>query len=280
MKALFINEADLCASFISYLPDGWTAYPETQGFDILLSREADGLQIGIEAKMTLNAKVLLQAVEGLHSTYNEGEGPDHRAALVPHGTAGADLARLALKLGVTVIECKNERLREAEIESKVARYGYTREQALKWLGHDFRPFSPDLPVMPTAYDWRNGWKDLLPTKRLDLPEYVPDVTAGASAPMQLSPWKIKAIKIFVLLERRGYVTGMDFIELEINRQYFVQNEWIASIPMDGDKRRSKYVAGKFVPDLRRSHPVNFDQIAADLANWATAGMLEGIEVSK
>ena len=50
--------------------------------------------------------------------------------------------------------------------------------------------------------------------------------------------------------------------------------------MDGDKRRSKYVAGKFVPDLRRSHPVNFDQIAADLAKWATADMLEGIEVSK
>ncbi|TIU81425.1 MAG: hypothetical protein E5W01_20510, partial [Mesorhizobium sp.] len=66
-KAVFESEAALCAAFIARLPKDWTAYPETAGFDILLVRGADGAQIGVEAKMTLNAKVLMQAVEGLYS---------------------------------------------------------------------------------------------------------------------------------------------------------------------------------------------------------------------
>lgn len=37
----------MCAAFIAALPEGWVAYPETGGFDIVLLRSADGFQIGI-----------------------------------------------------------------------------------------------------------------------------------------------------------------------------------------------------------------------------------------
>ena len=58
MTAGFAKESDLCAAFLASLPEGWTAYPETAGFDILLGREVDGFQIGIQAKLRLNAKVI------------------------------------------------------------------------------------------------------------------------------------------------------------------------------------------------------------------------------
>lgn len=279
-KALFVNEADLCAQFVSYLPTGWTAYPESAGFDLLLVRE-DGTQIGVEAKMTLNAKVLLQAVEGLHARYKGGvNGPDYRAALVPYGTAGADMSALASRLGVTVIECKNERIRLSEIEKRMERYepserDHVREYVERWSKSEFRPFTPELPK-PDDYDWKLMWNDLCPHERCEVPDYVPDVVAGASGPSQLSKWKIKAIKICILLEKRGYVTGMDFIELDINRQRFIEMGWLKPERLSTDKRRSICRVGDFPLDLRKAHPVNYGQIEADFEKWATKEMLEGI----
>src|SRR3990172_5352454 len=78
-----LTEADLCAAFIASATKGkvWTAYPETAGFDILLSRVADNTQIGIQAKLRLNAKGLCQI---LPHDYTFGiSGPDYRAVLVP-----------------------------------------------------------------------------------------------------------------------------------------------------------------------------------------------------
>lgn len=67
----FAKESDLCAAFIAAVSrpaeryeierDRWVVYPETADFDILLRREADGAQIGIEAKLRLNAYVVSQA---------------------------------------------------------------------------------------------------------------------------------------------------------------------------------------------------------------------------
>jgi hypothetical protein len=43
------SEADLCAGFIAAATKGgsWTAYAETAGYDILMVRASDGVQIGI-----------------------------------------------------------------------------------------------------------------------------------------------------------------------------------------------------------------------------------------
>lgn len=270
-KAQFVNEAALCAAFISALPEGWTAYPETAGFDILLVRLADGAQIGVEAKMTLNAKVLLQAVEGIYSGHgSEFNGPDFRAALVPEGAAGFELSAIASKLGVVVIECRDQAAREQHIARYIANYdgwshkldpAYIRRRAEESADQEFPKFSPPLPVLG-SYEWRAVWNDLCPMSRCKLPEYVPDVAAGASGPSKLSEWKIKAIKIALILERRGWVAAADFKAISIDRKRWLDMGWIRAT-----ETRGRYEAG--VPmGLRAQHPVNYDQIAADFDKWA------------
>ncbi len=68
-KHPFKTEAELCAAFIEYAQRGeaWTAYAETCGWDILLVRKADGFQIGIQAKLNYNMKVLSQCLETWHN---------------------------------------------------------------------------------------------------------------------------------------------------------------------------------------------------------------------
>ncbi|TIM41781.1 MAG: hypothetical protein E5Y55_24185 [Mesorhizobium sp.] len=257
-KAVFESEAALCAAFIARLPEGWTAYPETAGFDILLVRGADGAQIGVEAKMTLNAKVLLQAVEGVYSGRgSEYPAPDFRAALVPSGAAGAELKTLASYLGVVVIVMTSEAEREAEQKAFAEKFGVSYRRAHV---NDKPWFTPELPVI--GYDWRRQWADHCPAERCKVPAYVPDVIAGASGPSQLSDWKIKAIKICILLERHGFVTIADFKKIGIDRKRWLDMRWLAQ-----SEDRGRYIAGRSALNLRVAHPVNFGQIEADFDKW-------------
>lgn len=266
-KTVFDNEAALCATFMSALPEGWTAYPETAGFDILLVRAADGAQIGIEAKMSLNAKVLLQSIEGMYSQYEaERAGPDWRGALVPTGAAGAEMKSIARRLGVTVIECSNDGSLASRVEEYVG-YGYSRPSAERLVKQDFKPFQPELPAIGERWAWRSDWIDHCPPKRCPLPEYVPDVVAGASGPSSLSDWKIKAIKICVLLEKRGYVAISDFKALQIDRKRWLDMRWLTFREVDGVSMRGHYVAGIRPLDLRTQHPVNYLQVEADFDKW-------------
>jgi hypothetical protein len=262
VKSVFENEAALCAAFIGALPDGWTAYAETAGFDILLVRGSDGAQIGVEAKMTLNAKVLMQAVEGMYSGHGSEYGaPDFRAALVPYGTAGVEMRCLANYLGVTVIQCRAPGEGEQEIERKVELYGaYYRKHAAQ----EYQTFKPELPVVQ-KYEWRESWVDHCPVERCKVPDYVPDVAAGASGPSQLSEWKIKAIKICVILERRAFVTIADFKHIRIDRKRWLDFRWLQPT-----EQRGKYVRGSIALDLRAAHPINFAQIEADYEKWKPA----------
>jgi len=245
-KAVFKSEAELCATFIKQIPKEWIAYPESCGFDIVLVRASDGCQIGIEAKMTLNAKVLLQVVES--SRRHDARGPDFRAALVPWGTAGSEMKAIARKLWITVIEMKSKDL-----------YLATKSRYLRT-----EKFQPELPGA-IGREWYLGqfWRDCAPPERLKLPEYVPDVRAGASAPSTLSEWKIKAIKICILLEKNGYVTGYQFAHLEIDKKRFVEMGWIRQ-----EGVRGRYVLGSYPLDLRRQHPRNYVEIEAHFDKWA------------
>jgi hypothetical protein len=273
IKAAFENEAALCAAFIAALPEGWTAYPETAGFDIVLVRGVDGAQIGVEAKMTLNAKVLLQASEGLRSSAWEYGGPDFRAALVPAGTAGVEMKCIARYLGITVLECKSVEAGKEEAARQFERWGSiypedkrdaARENYVADTMSQFKAFDIELPAYGERNRWREDWVDHCPVKRLRLPDYVPDVKAGASGPSSLSDWKIKAIKICIILERRGWVAIADFKHLQINRQRWLEMKWLA--PREG--HRGHYVQGPYVLNLRAQHPVNYGQIEADWEKWA------------
>lgn len=241
----FATEAALCAAFIAVLDDGWTAYGETHGWDILLARKADGFQIGVEAKLFLNPAVLNQALEGrsIYSTCNSG--PDCRAVLVPRAEVQNGLTEIAHRLGITVIKLKDEKAK---------------------FGHFPRQFEPSLPPL-NGIDWgSNEWHERAPDHRIELPEYVPDVIAGSAAPIQLTKWKIAAIKVAVILERRGYLTRADFKHVGIDHRRWVDSRWLKVETAVHGQRTTKFTAGN-LPNFKTQHPRNYAEIAADAAKW-------------
>ena len=235
----FATEADLCARFLSAIPEEWTAYPEWGGWDILLVRKEDGFQVGIEAKLHLNAKVLTQALEEYGSWHAGSPGPDCRAILVPESEHGYGV--IAAYIGITVIR----------VYGVEKRYGRGNV------------FYPDLPNNLRGHGGTSeSWHEWLPLKRHKLPDYVPDVVAGAPAPLRLTDWKIKAIKIAITLETRGFVTRADFKHLSIDHR-----RWLPSGTGWLSIEDGRYVKGPHFPNLRAQHPVVYEQIVADVEKW-------------
>ena len=229
--AKFETEAALCAAFIAAVAtEGkWRSFSETGGWDILLVREADGVQIGIEAKLTLNAKVIDQS---LPSPFNYGEtGPDYRAALIP-GYATGSFGRVCGALGITVL-----------------RYG---PGSLR--------IDPTLPLAGRRTWIDPNWHEWAPLRRVAVPDYIPDVPAGAPAPLTLTPWKVAAIKICVLLEERP-VTRSDFKHLGIDPR-----RWTSPWPGWLRPTEKGYVADR-LPDFKAQHPRNYEEIKADKEKW-------------
>lgn len=244
--AQFATEAEMCARFIALAtgvvhrpgwessrppkPTGWISYPETAGWDILLVRERDGLQIGFEAKLRLNDHVIMQALEPREPC---APGPDCRAVLVPHGT-GSELHRsICHRMGIQVVT----------IDDRGYIYPEIPREDVEW-----------------GNSWNDAWPQMLPSKRCPLPDFVPDAKAGTPSPLTLTPWKIKAIKLACILERRGWVCRQDFKHLDLNHRLFVSNRWIVTV--DGAYRR-----GPQWPDFRRQHPRNFGEIDALWEEW-------------
>lgn len=252
-RAGFSSEAAMCAAFIAGLPKGWVAYPETANFDIVLVRQADGAQIGIEAKLKLNGKVIAQAAEETRSYEANRGGPDYRAVLIPTGVS-QELSPLCLYLGIAVIS-----IRPPD----------------KWSrGFDISHQLPALDGRSSYGEDGAEWWDHCPTKRLTLPEYVPDVRAGASAPSSLTAWKIGAIKLTILLGRRGYLTREDFAHYRISFPRWRTEGWL--IP---GGVRGQFVRGQYCPDFRLQHPRNHAEIEADYEKWKRADSASGLPLA-
>lgn len=236
----FATEAEMCACFLAQVGDDWTAYAETCGWDILLVRK-DGFQIGIEAKLKLNAHVLAQALET--SAYSvENAGPDCRAVLVPSGENSFE--QLCAYIGITVISV-------SPIGSEANCYRYGRGNP---------SFRPALPDQRRDYAYSSNWLELAPTKRHVLPDFIPDSVAGSPSPIQLTKWKIGAIKVAVSLERRGYVTRADFKAAGIDHRLWIApiRQWL--IPIENG-----WKAGPLLPKFKEQHPRNYEEIAAQFA---------------
>lgn len=232
-KTAFASEAELCAAFISDVDRDyggrWKAYAETEGWDILLVHR-DGTQVGIQAKMALNAKVIEQA---LPSLYNVGSiGPDFRAILVPANETGKHLSAICNHIGFTII-------RQREHDSRYVR----------WVN------------LPDAGYNTDSWQHWYPLRRHELPDYIPDVTAGSASPTTLSRWKVSAIKLAIVLEHRP-VTRADIKALGISPSRWLDKHtgYLTATP-------SGYVASGYMPDFKRAHPVNYEQIKADIGKW-------------
>lgn len=229
----FETEAALCAAYLATVDaERWVSYPETAGWDILLVRRADGFQIGIQAKQRMNTDVINQAIEDFHSWGGDTPGPDCRAVLVP---SCAGFGEICKYLGIVVIQPMD------------------RNGAGRWH------FSPGLPLAPPAPNYAEDWPEWAPSSRHVLPSYVPDVPAGASAPVQLTEWKIKAIKLAILLERHGSVIRADFSHLRLDHRRWIAGGWVR---LEG----GAFVPGE-LPDFKTMHPRVYGEIAADFEKW-------------
>lgn len=233
----FARETDLCAAFIAEvgkLREPWVCYAETHGWDILLSNSKSGIQIGIQAKLKLNASVVSQSLNGL--TGWSTRGPDHRAVLVPAGESGG-METICDHIGIKVLHQKSA--------AQEGRYGYSH-----------------LSLPDGRGGWSgDGWHQWCPEERHLLPDYIPDVRAGDSAPLTLSSWKISAIKLALILELRP-VSRKDIKDLNMSPTRWLDKSsgYLVSTPQG-------YVASKYMPDLKRMHPINWEQIKSDIGIW-------------
>lgn len=253
----YASEAELCAQFIEYASSvGWVSYAETAGWDVLLVRKTDGYQIGVQAKMQANLEVLQQATAH-EGPYSES-GPDFRAVLVPaYGGKVHSLQEFTPYVGVTLIAAAGP---GKLYRGNWVRLGYGEQQC-------FRPGLPHEPKHAHEFVDAGHWFERCPAKRHRLPEYVPDVPAGVAAPVQLTSWKIGAMRIAVLLDRHGFVTRADFKSMGIDHRRWIASgpaSWLVPDPPRGFKRRD----GATSDSWRKEHPRVFAEIEADFEKWA------------
>jgi hypothetical protein len=229
VKTHFPTEAALCEAYAAWARlRGYTVYPETAGWDMLLV-DADGRQTGIQAKMDLNLKVIAQALND--GWYHEYPGPDHRAVLVPFTREGVDAILARVGLGIFVP-------RDASYTMDALKHG------LKWTFDDHHYTLP-------MFDWN-------PSKRCELPDYVPDVPAGVPAPRTLSPWKVGALRVLAKLEVQGYLTRDDVRECKNDpRRWCASDGWLVQL---GGGRWGR---GPNTPTFGADHPAIYTQILAE-----------------
>jgi hypothetical protein len=259
----FATETDLVAAFVECVdrrnatsgkngrrrngqdPSTWTIYHESCGYDLLLVEDQTGVQLGLEAKLLLNLKVINQVLPSRYSR----NGPDYRAVLVPDRAVQPGLGEICNQIGIGILGVYNSRMG----------YGNHKPKP-EWN------INQGLPDEREAFDFSmRDWHPWLPEMRCVLPEYVPDVVGGKPAPVALTEWKIRAIKLLVLLERRGHVTRKDMRILKISPTRWTAGSYGYLL---ADKALGGYVACSNTPDLRSQHPVNYAQIEADYEKWS------------
>lgn len=247
----YATEADLCADFVRFMSEeGWLVYPETAGFDIVLVREDTGFQLGVEAKLSLNAKVCEQILPCLTSGAYD-TGPDWRAVLVPTIGGNAGIAEILSILGVMTFSPA------VEYCHKRSTRGYADQLVFRHL-HERRWSKPE-------------WHDWNPKKRLELPAFAASdrarVAAGVPAPTQLTPWKLGTIKLLAILEVEGFVTRKDCAKCGVDSRRFCASDGFLQQLGGG-----RWGMGT-IPRFDQQHP---DTYAAALAAYrATKGETNG-----
>lgn len=252
VKAHFPSEAALCDCFLRDLAKlgGWTAYPETAGYDILAVYDATGHQLGIEAKLALNAKVADQILPSQYMGYGNKHvsGPDFRAVIVPYiGEASAGIAKMLGILGAMVWA--------PQFRGRDEGFSFNRFLNKCAPSHaDRREYdSSDGPL----HEWDIAWHDWNPPERCQLPQIIPMVRAGVPAPIQLTPWKIGALRVLADIALDGFVTAKSVRAHGIDaRRFCASDGWLETL---GDGRWGR---GK-IPAFDQQHPEAYEQALAD-----------------
>lgn len=257
------TEQAMVADFTAWVRhQNWQVYAETGGWDLILVRPDDGFQVGVEAKLRLNADVLCQVI-GHDTRSRQGHGPDCHAVLVPEAKATGGLATIARRLNIVVVT-GSAPVHGHLVWRAGVWYGDGRDA---WTGACFRP---GLPTRADGQYMDPEWPELCPDRRVTLPDYVPDVVGGASAPIALTHWKIQAIKMACLLEHRGWVTRSDFKAINLHMSRWTEGQWLSRVG------GGRWAAGPGLPDFRTQHPVNYEQIKADLPKWGATLIGEAV----
>lgn len=214
----FKTEAELCAAFVTWAKDhdGIRVFAEWAGWDLLLVFP-DGRQLGIQAKLRLNADVLLQAHPDRWSW--DFPGPDFRAVLVPFTNP---MSGVAARLGLEVFS------------------------PCPWKG-----FSPRLePTRGTIHD--GNWLDWNPSDRHELPPVETDSIAGSPCPVVLTPWKLGALEVLAELEVLGTITTKRMREIGVHPGRWTTGHWLAP-----GERRGLWVRGPRCPRFDEQHPTAY-----------------------
>jgi hypothetical protein len=220
-----MSEVELCAAFIAWVENtsDWVVYAESGGFDMLLVAP-DGAQLGIEAKLGCTAKLLDQALP--RNCFSGAPGPDFRGVLLPvRPRAKSD--ELLRSLGLLLFHGSR---------------------------HDDQFHGASLTL-------RHDWSHWAPEKRIELPDFLPDVAAGAPSPIRLTKWKVAALQIIALIEVRGYAVWQDFRDVGVDSRRWTN-------PMSGLLRlegQGRYLRGEKLT-FDKQHPRVFAEIVAATKN--------------
>lgn len=207
-QPVFATEADLCSAVIVRLREwGWTVYPESCGFDFVAVR--DLIQVGVEAKLRPNLRVLSQALDRFD-----------RRLRVPHCIA-------------TLVERRN-----ADFDRVAERAGLT---SLSWVSHfmDANPRHFETELRNGQLRFRTACGSEAGTLRL--PDLVIDVPAGVPSPQTASAWKVRAVKMALRLRAGEEITRSNLDSEELAYSTFWARGWIERA--NPGERKARYRIG-------------------------------------
>lgn len=254
------TETQLCAVFMlefNSLP-GWTCHPEAAGFDVLVVHE-DGRQIGVEAKLALNAKVADQILPSLGDEFYGRPGPDHRLVIVNKISDASDGIRKMLEhLGVRVL-----------VASKYSRV----KGCSHGFGIDSELFWPEKTISRWGYS--NRMFDWWPTERCRVPSVVTTLPAGVPSPIQLTPWKESALRVIAQMRQQGFITAKQIASYGIGVTAWTQAPgskpgWLAR-----GTSRGQWTETEHMPAFDTQHPDVYALAVAEVA----AKALEPLELT-
>lgn len=227
-RSYYKMEFELCNDLIDLARNlNWKIYPEVSNYDLVIVSTTEkypfkiGDQIGIEAKLKPNVKVLSQIIEKM----SDHKGPNWIATLTPYITEEfASVSKFLRISNIFAFDKANDPV----------------SQQKNKLRSTFKHFSNINRKFYKVPLW--------------VPDYEIDIEAGAASPKSVSPWKVKAVEFVININKNknGLMTSQDFRDYGVgNYQTWLDRGWIKYSGMkDGKHKLWIFTKHPERPDLR------------------------------
>jgi hypothetical protein len=176
----------MCDEFIELNKGDWDIYPECYGYDMLMFSKESDFQIGVQAKLINNLKVIYQILN--NTELNKGTlkkiGPHYRAVLTPSDDHPYN--------------CLCSRLNIIKL--------------------NIMPIKGTINYIKGVY--LNSYYFLNFRERHTRPEIRLNDSPGKSSPRNISQWRINALKIMNKYYEQGYIISSQLRELGLNTTLF------------------------------------------------------------